>query len=81
MDITFDYSRLRGKIKEVFGTQEDFAKAVGINRGLLSRSLNNAREFSQGEITKSCETLKLAPEMIPLYFFAPKVQKHELGEN
>ena len=73
----FDYSKLRGRIKELFGTQSNFAKAVGINKGLLSRTLNNSREFSQKEINKSCTELKLSPEQIPLYFFAPKVQKHE----
>lgn len=73
----FDYSKLRGRIKEVFGTQDIFAKAIGINKGLLSRSLNNSREFSQKEINKSCAALKVSPEQIPLYFFAQKVQKHE----
>lgn len=73
----FDYSKLRGKIKEVFGTQADFAKAIGINKGLLSRALNNSREFSQKEINKACTALQLSPEQIPLYFFAQKVQKHE----
>lgn len=27
----FDYSKLRGKIKEVFGTQAKFAKAMGMS--------------------------------------------------
>lgn len=27
----FDYSKLRGKIREVFGTQEEFAKAMNIS--------------------------------------------------
>ena len=79
--LEFDYSKLRGRIKELFGTQGDFAKAVGINKGLLSRTLNNSREFSQKEINKACEVLRLSPEQIPLYFFALKVQKHELGER
>ena len=36
----FDYSKLRGKIKEVFGTQAKFAKAMGMSTVTLSAKLN-----------------------------------------
>lgn len=74
----FDYCKLRGKIKEVFGTQDSFAERLGISHVSLSQRLNNARQFSQGEIKKSCLVLGISPEDIPAYFFAPKVQKDEL---
>ena len=32
----FDYSKLKGKIKEVFGTQSAFAKAMGLSGVSLS---------------------------------------------
>ncbi len=65
----FDYSKLKGKIKEVFNTQEAFADAIEMNRVTLSLSLNNKREFSQSEMMKSCNALNLEPIDIPLYFF------------
>lgn len=67
--MNFDYSRLRGKIKEVFGTEENFAKALGIGRVSLSQRLNNILEFSQREMLKSCELLGLGYDEISDYFF------------
>lgn len=40
-DPVFDYARLRGKIKEVFGTQDAFADAIGLGRVSVSQRLNN----------------------------------------
>ena len=75
--MSFDYSRLRGKIKEVFGTQDKFAKALGIGRVSLSQRLNNYSDFSQNEINKAYILLNLSKEEIPKYFFTVKVQKDE----
>lgn len=46
----WNYSKLRGKIKEVCGTQDEFAKRLKIGRVSLSQRLNNQLEFSQSEI-------------------------------
>ena len=73
----FEYSRLRGKIRAVFGTEASFAKALGMGRVSLSQRLNNALEFSATEIRESCLLLGISSEDIPAYFFAEKVQKHE----
>lgn len=73
----FDYSRLRGKIREVFSTEASFASALGMGRVSLSQRLNNNLEFSATEIRKSCSLLGITSAEIPEYFFAEKVQKHE----
>lgn len=78
--MAFDYSKLRGKIKEVFGTQDNFAKALGIGRVSLSQRLNNYLDFSQEEIDKAYKLLNLSKEEIPKYFFTTKVQKQELNK-
>lgn len=78
--MAFDYSKLRGKIKEVFGTQDSFAKALGIGRVSLSKRLNNYLDFSQEEIDKAYKLLNLSKEEIPKYFFTTKVQKQELNK-
>lgn len=76
-EVIFNYSKLRGKIKEVFGTQDSFAEHLGIGRVSLSQRLNNILEFSQEEIYNSCDLLNVSPEEISEYFFTTVVQKHE----
>ena len=53
MEVMFDYTKLRSRIKEVFGTQDQYAKALGLGRVSVSQSLNNQREFSAGEMLRS----------------------------
>lgn len=65
----YDYRKLRGKIKEVCGTQDDFAEKIGVGRVTLSQRLNNQSEFSQDEIYKACGILGIGNEEIPVYFF------------
>ncbi|MBD5457712.1 MAG: DUF739 family protein [Lachnospiraceae bacterium] len=69
----YDYSKLRGKIKEVCGTQDKFSLQLGIGRVSLSQRLNNQLEFTQDEIFKSCDILNIDKGEIPVYFFTLKV--------
>ena len=69
--MAFDYSKLRGKIKEKFNTQENFAKTLGISSVSLSAKLNNRVEFTQLEIGKICEALEIPKENISSFFFCP----------
>lgn len=73
----FDYRKLRGKIREVYETQDKFAEKLGIGRVSLSQRLNNILEFSQKEILLACKLLKIPIEECYQYFFNLKVQKHE----
>lgn len=65
----FDYSKLKGKIKEKFNTQDNFASALGIGRVSLSQRLNNRLEFDAKEILKAVKLLDLTEADIPKYFF------------
>lgn len=76
-DPVFNYSKLRGRIKEVCGTQEAFADAIGIGRVSLSQRLNNQLEFSQQEMFKAADVLSFPYSEIPNYFFNEDVQKVE----
>lgn len=67
--LIWDYSKLRGKIREICGTQDSFAEKLGIGRVSLSQRLNNQLEFSQDEIFKACEILGIKNEELSLYFF------------
>ena len=71
--MAWNYNKLRGKIKEIFGTQDQFAEAIGMGRVSLSQRLNNQLEFSQEEIFKACDTLHIDYADIPAYFFTLKV--------
>lgn len=77
MEIVFNYDRLRNRIKEIVGTQDKFAKEIGLGRVSVSQSLNNQREFSAGEMFKAAQVLQFPTEEIPAYFFEEKVQKNE----
>lgn len=67
------YDKLRGKIKEICGTQDSFAEKLGIGRVSLSQRLNNQLEFSQNEIFKSCEILNINVSDLAVYFFTQEV--------
>ena len=77
INLMFDYCLLRGRIKDIFGTQDNFAKALGIGHVSLSQRLNNRLEFSQKEIALSCELLHINKAEIQYYFFRDKVKKNE----
>ena len=69
----FDYSKLKGRIKEVLGTQEVYAEKIGLSRTSLSLRLSGKLEFTEREISKSCDVLEFEPSEIPAYFFTIEV--------
>lgn len=66
------YSKLRGKIKEVFGTQEAFASAIGINAATVSGKLNGRSDWTRKEVEGACVALGIPMEEMHIYFFCPK---------
>ena len=52
-----DYKRLKLKIKEVFDTQENFAKSMNMSFTALNQRLNNAVQWKTEEIVRACELL------------------------
>ena len=73
-NLKYNYSKLRGKIREVFNTERDFAVAMNLSKATISAKLNNAVEFSQTEIDNACSLLEIDQSDISTYFFTPKVQ-------
>ena len=71
--MAFNYSKLRGRIREVFGTQDRFAEAMGRSNTSISQKLNNKSEWTQKEINRAVEVLGIDDVDIPAYFFAQKV--------
>ena len=66
------YSKLRGKIKEVFGTQDAFAVAMGMNSATLSGKLNGRSDWARTEIEQACSLLGVPVELMHIYFLCPK---------
>lgn len=61
--------KLRGLIREKYGTQATFAEAMGMSKTTLSAKLNGKTEWSRQEIEKACRLLGIPAEDIPTYFF------------
>lgn len=72
--MNYDYSKLEGKIIEVFGTRGKFAKAMGMSERTLSLKLNNRVPWKQNEMDKALGLLKSTEASIKPYFFTYKVQ-------
>lgn len=73
----FNYGKLRGRIVEIFGTQQEFAKEMQLSEHTLSKKLANKVGWKQKEIVKAIELLKLSLDDVKEYFFTFSVQKCE----
>lgn len=65
----FNYRKLRGKIKEVYGTEGAFASALGIKQSTVSQKLTNKTLFTNGEIAEAIALLNLSAEETMACFF------------
>lgn len=72
----FDYSKLRGRIKEIYRTETKFAEALGISTVSLSKRLNNMIGFDSNEMHQACELLQIPLEDAPKYFFTRVSSDH-----
>lgn len=67
------YSKLRGKIREMYGTNANFATAMSMDLSTLSLKLNNKTPWKREEIEKACGVLEIPIEDVYLYFFTKKL--------
>lgn len=72
-----NYDKLKGKIREVLGTQSKLAEEMKIDNATMSNKLNNNTYFTQKEILKMCGILHIKSNEIPEYFFKEKVREDE----
>lgn len=70
--VQFDYSQLRKKIREKYGTETSFAKSMSLSTVSLSAKLNNNVAFRADEIDKACTLLGIDKKDIGVYFLTPK---------
>ena len=67
--MAYDYSKLRGKIVEKYGSQYNFAKAMNIGNSTLTQKMTNKAEWSQREMTKALSLLEVDSKEVERYFF------------
>lgn len=71
--MAFDFSKLRGRIIEKYGSQAAFAKKMGISNNTFSLKMNNKVRFTTNDIALISDILDIAESSIGEYFFTPKV--------
>lgn len=62
------FVKLRSKIMEIFGTQEEFSKAIGQSRVTVSQKLNGKIPFNSIEIKDWCKLLYIPEKKSGIYF-------------
>lgn len=73
--MTFNYSKLRGRIVEKYGNQSGFSQQMGMSEHTLSKKMTGKVSWKQPEIVRACDVLDISACDIPLYFFTNKVQQ------
>lgn len=73
----FDYSKLRGRIIEKFGTIGAFADAYGLTKVTMSYKLNGKVAISMNDIVKMSapDFLDIPPSQYHEYFFTKEVHE------
>ena len=69
------YPELCGKIREMFRTQESFARAIGMNPSTLSGKLAGRSQWSYSEVVRVCSALGIPMSESWRYFFTPSVAR------
>jgi len=69
----YDYSKLRGRIVEKFGTYAAFFKMLDITDVQASKKLNGKAGFSQDDMVEWSKLLDIEIGDIGIYFCAVKV--------
>ena len=63
------YSKLRGRIREKFGTQEAFAEAMGKSKTTISKKLLGLVDWTREEMELACKLLEINISEVHLYFY------------
>lgn len=67
------YAKLRGLIRERFGTQEAFAHAMRMHKSTLVKKLAGKSGWSLDEVQRATTLLGIQLDRVAEYFFAEKV--------
>lgn len=70
-----NYSKLKGRIVEKFGSQGRLAKHLEISEQTVTAKLNGRSRFTQEDIIAWCNALDIDAENVGDYFFAQILSK------
>lgn len=72
----FDFSKLRGRIKEKLRYESAFAEKIGISQASLSSKFNNKSDFTASEISKASDkdVLDIPLNELGEYFFTKELE-------
>jgi hypothetical protein len=70
--VYYDYSKLKGKIIEKYGTITNYSKAINMNYYSLISKLSNKHYFTQNEIKIQSTLLGFKDDEIGSYFYTLK---------
>lgn len=88
--IRYDYSMLRGKIREMFGNEKKFAIALNeelkkygetVSAGTFNSRINGRSYFKQSEIDAICILLLIDLSNSKMYFFTRKYEFNSYIQN
>ena len=65
----FDYSKLKGKIIEKYGTQKEFINTIHMSEPTFINKINNGSYFKQDEIITIMSSLELSLEYVKEFFY------------
>ena len=68
--MSMEYSKLRGRIVEKYGSMTAFAEKLNIKVQTVSRKLNSDIGFTKDDILVWSELLDIPKEEIGIYFFS-----------
>lgn len=71
--MAFDFSKLKGRIVEKFGSQTAFVAEFGVSENIFSQKMNNKVRFTSNDIVKIVAMLDIPQDEIGTYFFTKKV--------
>lgn len=71
--MAFEYSKLRGRIIEKYGSLSNFSKKLGLSNNIFSKKMNNKVRFTPEDIVAMTSLLEISTDEIGIYFFTEKV--------
>lgn len=72
--LKWDYSKLKERINEKFGSQRGFAEKIGISEVYLSQKMVGKRGLTLDDIELWSDELDIPSSEIGIYFFSKRVQ-------
>jgi hypothetical protein len=78
--IQYDFSKVRGRIKEKLGNEAKFAEKLGISSAALSSKFNNRSDFTATEISRATDedVLDIPTREIGVYFFTQQLELNSI---